>query len=147
MGCERAHLVEWPDRDGDVPEYWGVTYVGAHAPLRAGEKHYWRVYAAEDDTTVTTTPALPGTPFALDRGQWKELVVANGTSVIFTGNRPFLPVQYLESQHYEVADWQIAEGPHLAESAQPFGLVNVGYDEATSYAYPGGTRLKVINPQ
>ncbi|WP_271999219.1 IgGFc-binding protein [Nannocystis radixulma] len=190
-------------------EYWGVTYVGAHAPLRANEKHYWRVYAAEDATTVTTTPALPGTPIALDRGQWKELVVANATSVIFSGTKPFLPVQYLESQEggggtgdpamvqaipveqfldryafatgtgysqhyaqiirmqgaadvrvdgqvvggyyavgdYEVADWQIAEGPHLAESAGPFGLVNVGYNEATSYAYPGGTRLKVINPQ
>jgi len=190
-------------------EYWGVTYVGAHAPVRANEKHYWRVYAAEDGTTVTTTPPQPGTPIALGRGQWKELVLATGTSVIFSGNKPFLPVQYLEGQDagagtgdpamvqaipveqfldryafatgkdyaqhyaqiirmkgapdvrvdgdvvgnydavgdYEVADWPIAEGAHLAESALPFGIVNVGYTEATSYAYPGGTRLKVINPQ
>ncbi|WAS95492.1 IgGFc-binding protein [Nannocystis punicea] len=189
--------------------YWGLQYVGAHSPVRGKEKHYWRVYGGADGTTVKTEPALPGTPLLLNRGEWQELVVANGTSVIFSGDKPFLPVQYLESQDggsgtgdpamvqaipveqflaryafatgtgysqhfaqivrtrggaevlvdgapvggyyavggFEVADWPIAEGAHLAESAQPFGIVNVGYTEVTSYAYPGGTRLEVINPQ
>ncbi|MFZ6185265.1 hypothetical protein [Nannocystis pusilla] len=189
--------------------YWGAEYVGAHAPTRGTEKHYWRVYGGEDGTTVKTDPPLPGTPLALNRGEWKELVVTTGTSVIFSGDKPFLPVQYLESQDggagtgdpamvqaipveqfldryafatgtgysqhyaqivrvqgaaevfvdglmvggydavggYEVADWPIAEGAHLAESAEPFGIVNYGYTEVTSYAYPGGTRLEVINPQ
>ena len=48
---------------------------------------------------------------------------------------------------YEVADWKISEGTHLAESDSPFGIYQVGYTNVTSYAYPGGLRLKVINPQ
>jgi len=48
---------------------------------------------------------------------------------------------------YEVADWDIEIGSHLAESADPFGIVSVGYSNATSYAYPGGLRLLEINPQ
>ena len=190
-------------------EYWGKSYVGAHSPDRGNEKHYWRVYAGEDDTTITTSPAQPGTPVTLDKGQWIEFVVPNGTSFLFDGDKPFLPVQYLEGQnggagtgdpamyqmipveqfldryafatgtnyvnHYaqiirvkdgpdvlvdgvvvtgyytvgnfEVADWKIGEGGHLAESVDPFGILNIGYTPVTSYAYPGGTRLKIINPQ
>ena len=48
---------------------------------------------------------------------------------------------------YEVSDWKIGEGTHLAESEAPFGIYQVGYTAVTSYAYPGGLRLKVINPQ
>ncbi|MDC0721321.1 IgGFc-binding protein [Nannocystis bainbridge] len=189
--------------------YWGREYVGAHAPARHKEKHYWRVFGGEDGTTVSTVPPLPGTPLQLNRGEWQELVVNTGTSFVFAGDKPFLPVQYLESQDggggtgdpamvqaipveqfldryafatgtgysqhfaqivrikggaevqvdgvavggyyavggYEVADWPIAEGGHLAASAEPFGIVNYGYTDVTSYAYPGGTRLEVINPQ
>jgi hypothetical protein len=79
-------------------DYWGKKYVGAHSPKRGNEKHYWRVYGGEDGTTITTNPAQPGTPFMLNKGQWKELVIANNTSFIFEGDKPFLPVQYLESQ-------------------------------------------------
>jgi len=38
---------------------------------------------------------------------------------------------------FEVADWPISEG----------GIINVGYTDVTSYAYPGGLKLAVINPQ
>jgi hypothetical protein len=48
---------------------------------------------------------------------------------------------------YEVADWKISEGTHLAESDASFGIYQVGYTNVTSYAYPGGLRLKVIHPQ
>ena len=48
---------------------------------------------------------------------------------------------------YEVSDWKIAQGAHLAESDAPFGVINVGYTAVTSYAYPGGMKLAVINPQ
>ena len=48
---------------------------------------------------------------------------------------------------YEVADWSISEGAHFATSADPFGVIQIGYTPVTSYAYPGGLRLKVINPQ
>ncbi|MCA9695153.1 MAG: IgGFc-binding protein, partial [Myxococcales bacterium] len=48
---------------------------------------------------------------------------------------------------FDVADWPISEGSHLAASDTPFGIISVGYSAATSYAYPGGLRLEPINPQ
>jgi len=47
---------------------------------------------------------------------------------------------------YEVADWPIAEGAHVADSDDPFGVIQVGYTDVTSYAYPGGLALGFINP-
>jgi hypothetical protein len=47
---------------------------------------------------------------------------------------------------YEVADWPISEGAHVAGSADPFGVIQVGYTTVTSYAYPGGLALGFINP-
>lgn len=47
---------------------------------------------------------------------------------------------------YEVADWPITQGPHVASSADPFGVIQVGYTSVTSYAYPGGLALGFINP-
>jgi hypothetical protein len=167
------------------------------------------VFGGEDGTTVSTDPPQPGTPFTVNKAQWKELVVPTDTSFIFTSDKPFLPVQYLESQtggggtgdpamyqmipveqfleryafvtgtgydvhyaqiirlkggldvkvdgvtvtgyyavgDYEVSDFKITEGAHLAESDAPFGIISVGYTDATSYAYPGGLKLAVINPQ
>ncbi|MBA3549063.1 MAG: IgGFc-binding protein [Nannocystis sp.] len=190
-------------------DYWGKKYVGAHSPKRGNEKHYWRIYGGEDGTVVTANPPVPGTPVNVNKGQWKEIVVPNNTSTIFTSDKPFLPVQYLEGTdggagtgdpamyqmvateqfldryafvtgtgynpnyaqiirakgnpdvlvdgvvvtgyytvgEYEVSDWKIAQGPHLAESDAPFGVINVGYTAVTSYAYPGGMKLAVINPQ
>jgi hypothetical protein len=190
-------------------DYWGKTYVGAHSPLRGGEQHHWRVYGGEDGVVVSTVPAQPGTPMTLNKGQWKDLVVPTGTSFMFEGTGPFLPVQYLEGTDggagtgdpamyqmipveqfldryafvtgqgysqdyaqvirlkggadvlvdgkvvtgyytvgaYEVSDWLIQPGAHLAESDQPFGILQIGYTDVTSYAYPGGMQLEIINPQ
>lgn len=188
-------------------EYWGTQYVGAHAPERGTERYWWRVYSGSDDVTITTTPPQPGTPVTLDRGEYHEF--STSESFMFTGDGPFMPVQYLESQsagattgdpasyqmvpveqflpryvfvtgtgygeHYvqvirplggadvtvdgevvtgyesvgshEVADWPIAEGTHVAASDEAFGIVQVGYTFATSYAYPGGLALGQINPE
>lgn len=188
-------------------EYWGQTYVGAHAPKRGNENYWWRVYAGEDNVTITTVPAQPGFPKVLNKGQFYEFKTKD--SFIFDADKPIMPVQYLEGQdggagtgdpasyqmvpveqfldryvfgtglgynlhyaqvvrdkggpdvkvdgvvvtgyyavgEYEVADWKISEGVHLAESDAPFGIYQVGYTGVTSYAYPGGLRLKVINPQ
>jgi hypothetical protein len=188
-------------------EYWGTEYVGAHAPKRGSEDYWWRVYAAEDNTTINTAPAQAGFPKVLSKGQFYEFSTTQ--SFIFTGDKPFMPVQYLEGEQggagtgdpasyqmvpveqfldryvfvtgigynpnyvqvvrktggpdvlvdgavvngyyavgaYEVADWKISAGTHLAESDAQFGIYQVGYTGVTSYAYPGGLRLKVINPQ
>ena len=190
-------------------DYWGKTYVGAHSPTRGSEKHYWRVFGGEDNVMITTEPPQPGTPFMLNKGQWKELVFGHNVSVIFQGSGPFMPIQYLESQdggggtgdpamyqmipveqflsryafvtgtgysvdyvqvirtkggadvlvdgvavggyyaigNFEVADKVINPGAHLATSDMPFGIIGVGYTNATSYAYPGGLKLEIINPQ
>jgi len=77
-------------------EYWGKTYVGAHSPIRATEKHYWRIFAGDDNATITTDPQIPGTPFLLaKRGDFKDLEVESGVSTVFQGTKRFLPVQYL----------------------------------------------------
>ena len=88
-------------------DYWGKKYVGAHSPLRGSvatypnnpeyaEQHYWRLFAGADDVTITVSPAQPGTPVKLaKRGDFAELVVDNGVSVIFEADKPFMPVQYL----------------------------------------------------
>ena len=47
---------------------------------------------------------------------------------------------------FEVADWAMNAGAHVAESDEPFGVTQVGYTSVTSYAYPGGMSLKQINP-
>lgn len=82
-------------------EYWGREYIGPHAPLRGGdEEHYWRIFAGDDDVTVTVEPSQPGTPINLaKRGDWQELLVPNGTNLRFSGDKPFMPVQYV-SGHY-----------------------------------------------
>ncbi len=54
---------------------------------------------------------------------------------------------YYAVGEFEVADHPISEGGHLAESDAPFGILNIGYTGVTSYAYPGGLKLAVINPQ
>lgn len=77
-------------------EYWGKEYVGAHSPTRLNEKHYWRVYAGEDNVKVTTEPAQPGTPINLGkRGQFVDLEIDTGVSFVFKSSKPFLPVQYI----------------------------------------------------
>ena len=54
---------------------------------------------------------------------------------------------YVKIGGYELSDWPIGEGGHVAESAEPFAIINIGYTDFTSYAYPGGMKLDVITPQ
>ena len=188
-------------------EYWGDQYVGAHAPTRGNETFYWRVYSGDAAVKIDTDPPQPGFPVTLDKGEYYQF--GTKESFIFTGDGPFMPVQYLEGQNagagtgdpsmyqmvpveqflnsysfvtgsnyalhysqiirpvggadvlvdgqvvtgyytvgdYEVADWKLSEGGHFATSDDPFGVIQIGYTPVTSYAYPGGLRLKVINPQ
>lgn len=188
-------------------DYWGKTYVAAHAPKRGNEKYQWRVFGGQDGVQITTTPDVSGGPFTLMKGEFK--VITTTQHFVMSGDGAFLPVQYLESQTagagtgdpstvqmipveqflsryvfatgigytknyvqiirtaggaavtvdgvqvagytaigaYELADWEITEGSHSAESADPFAIINIGYTDFTSYAYPGGMKLDVITPQ
>ncbi|MCA9683660.1 MAG: IgGFc-binding protein, partial [Myxococcales bacterium] len=69
---------------------------------------------------------------------------AGGSNVTVDGN---VVGNYMAVGTFEVANVQISEGAHFATSNQPFGIVNIGYTPVTSYAYPGGLKLEVINPQ
>jgi hypothetical protein len=92
-------------------DYWGREYVGPHSPLRGTEHHHWRIYAGEDNVTVTVTPAQPGTPINLAaRGDWADLVVEPGTHLEFDGNGVFMPVQYVTG-HYDIGtDFAVDKG-------------------------------------
>ncbi|MCA9690450.1 MAG: IgGFc-binding protein, partial [Myxococcales bacterium] len=96
-------LITWCDHIEEqmIPlDYWGKTYVGAHSPDRGNEQHHWRIYAGEDDVMISTEPPQPGTPFTLsNQGDFMDVVVPNGTSFVISGDKPFMPVQYLGSQN------------------------------------------------
>ena len=88
------HLQEMP-----IPlDYWGTTYVGPASPPRGSEKHFWRIFSGADNVSVTVTPSQPGTPILLEkRGDYVDLVVDHGTHLVFNGDGPFMPVQYLSA--------------------------------------------------
>ncbi len=187
-------------------EYWGKSYLAARAPTRGDELFYWRIFAGDDDVTITTSPDQTGGPVTLSLGEFAEFTTTE--DFVVSADGPIMPVQYLESQNagagtgdpsmvqqvpveqflrryafstgfgytvnyvqvirelaggavyvdgvevtgfsvigdYELANWPIDEGPHFAESAQPFGIINYGYTTVTSYGYPGGMQLEVLNP-
>lgn len=77
-------------------DYWGKTYVAGHAPKRGTEKYHWRVFGGQDGVQITTTPDQTGGPFMLMKGEFK--VITTSEHFVMTGDGPFLPVQYLESQ-------------------------------------------------
>jgi hypothetical protein len=79
---------------------WGTQYVGAHSPVRGTESHWWRIYAGADNVTVTTNPPQMGTPIVLaNAGDWAEIILPTGTNVVFDGDGPFMPVQYVSGHH------------------------------------------------
>lgn len=81
-------------------EVWGREYIGPASPVRGNEKHVWRVFAGEDDVTITVDPPQSGTPIQLSkRGDWKELVVPTGTNLRFSSDKVFMPVQYVTGDH------------------------------------------------
>ena len=84
-------------------DYWGQIYVGPASPVRNMEQHVWRVYAGDDDVTIDVTPDQGGPINLAKRGEWVELIVPTGTDLLFEGDGPFMPVQYVTG-HYDNAD-------------------------------------------
>ncbi|MFH1435706.1 MAG: hypothetical protein ABIJ56_08330 [Pseudomonadota bacterium] len=92
---------------------WGRRYIAARVPVRSNagvEGTYWKIIAAEDDTTVSITYA-GGTelrtsagdpPFSLDAGGILDFELA-GTAdtpgdAFIDSDKPVLAVQYIEGQ-------------------------------------------------
>ena len=74
----------------------------------------------------------------LTRTAGKE-VKLDGTAVA----GPWLPVG---NSGFETVVVKVADGPHVLEGEERFGVSVSGYDSFDSYSYPGGLNQKVINP-
>ncbi len=80
--------------------FWGQTYVAAHPPLRDTERHHWRIYGADQGTTVSASIDVEGLPYTFQsRGDFVEVSVPNGSNFVLEGDGAFMPVGYLESRH------------------------------------------------
>lgn len=76
----------------------GKTFDFCRSQPRGSEPDYVRVLATEDQTTITTDPAIAGTPATLNAGQFVELNVP--ADVEIDGDKPLLIGQYLVSQQF-----------------------------------------------
>ncbi|MEM6989412.1 MAG: IgGFc-binding protein [Myxococcota bacterium] len=118
-GCARDEPAEGPCdslQEGLIPvSHWATEYVAVHPPLQANEKHYWRVYAGDDDITFVTkpqvlTPENCAEPAVFEDGEctlptlgsWVEIEVPNGESFVVKGKRApddaVMVVGYLQSE-------------------------------------------------
>jgi hypothetical protein len=98
--------------------------------------------------SVPTEQFLAAYAFVTGTGydvHYVQVIRPNGGADVFIDGD--LVGNYYTVGNYEVADVPTSGGAHFATSAQPFGIIQVGYTEATSYGYPGGMKLEVINPQ
>jgi hypothetical protein len=84
------------------------------------------VFAKPVDANIT----LDGMP--LDSIEFSECVIA--------------PLGAIQGVMYEQVTCPLGEGRHTAASDLPFGLSVYGYYNVGSYAYIGGSDIKVINP-
>lgn len=93
-------------------EQWGTRYVAAAPPSRDDtepvegedpppeqESWYLRLFAGQDDVTITASPEHPGFPVVLETiGDFVELEVPIEQNLVLSANRKFLPVQYQRSR-------------------------------------------------
>jgi hypothetical protein len=56
------------------------------------------------------------------------------------------PIGTVQGITYEQVTCKVAEGSHTVEGSEPFGLSVYGYYAVGSYAYPGGSDVRIINP-
>ncbi|MEZ4398751.1 MAG: IgGFc-binding protein [Kofleriaceae bacterium] len=56
------------------------------------------------------------------------------------------PIGVVQTIAYEQVTCKIAEGQHTVEGSDPFGVTVYGYYNVGSYAFAGGSDLKIINP-
>ena len=80
---------------------WGKTYVLAHHPQRsATEPYHFRIFAADDDTVITATPAVAGLPATLAKNGFVDIVApaANNRAVgsfVLTSSKRFAVTHYM----------------------------------------------------
>lgn len=80
---------------------------------------------------------------------WIDVIAPSGAKIKLDGTEiPAASFKKVGSQPFGVANELLpSSGPqgHSIESSTPFGLVVYGYGSRTSYMYPGGLDLRVVN--
>ena len=56
------------------------------------------------------------------------------------------PIGVVAGTMYEQVTCPLAEGKHSASADKPFGISIYGYYNVGSYAFVGGSDVKIINP-
>jgi hypothetical protein len=82
------------------------------------------------------------------------VVKPDGTDIILDGaslgefptNCTTANIGMLDSVNYSQLTCRLSEGIHTIETSNPVGLSVYGYYNVGSYAYPGGSDVKIINP-
>ncbi len=78
---------------------WGTQFVGAKFSPRGSEPDVWRLIAAEDGTTVFTTPLIPEAHGrTLGRGEYVEFITSIDFSI--TSDRPISLAQFMVGSGY-----------------------------------------------
>ncbi len=57
----------------------------------------------------------------------------------------FAPLGVLDGEHFRYAQVRVEQGQHIIEARGRVGVSVFGYDEAVSFAYPGGAGLRVVS--
>ncbi len=74
-------------------------------------------------------------------------IILDGTSLgEFPANCTTANIGMLDTTNYAQITCRLNEGIHTIESSNPVGLSVYGYYNVGSYAYPGGSDVKIINP-
>ena len=76
-----------------------------------------------------------------------QVVRQQGNAPVILDGQPISGFSPVET--FEVATVEIPEGAHKIESADPFGIIQVGYSDGSmsnwsSYAFPGGMKIEQI---
>lgn len=94
-------------------QHWGRAYVAPSAPIRPWqwdgpepewydfeEASYFRIYAGADDVMISSDPPHSAFPVNLGEvGEFVDIEVDTGVSLLFEADRPFLPVQMVRSKN------------------------------------------------
>lgn len=75
------------------------------------------------------------------REDWITIIRPTGVEVLLDGAPVTATFTRVGTNTYEYAYVAVTAGPHRLTSAQPFGTVMIGYDNAVSYGVPGGLNL------
>lgn len=117
-------------------------YIGdpAQILIPAAEQHR-KDYVFLVPATFTSNYAVLATPVGANlRIDGQPLNSAEFSSCVRA------PIGTIAGTMYEQVTCPLADGHHTAESDQPFGLSVYGYYNVGSYAFVGGSDVKIINP-